>query len=231
MCGRLRIGRKFAYSSNFWRSATLMLEKPPPTGVVTGPFNPTRVRSIDSITSLGMYSPCFSKASAPTANDSHSNFTPVASRIRTVARVTSGPMPSPGIRVTLCAISKPSPRTPTLPIHFRVSILEIVRTLSRKSDYAHTVGVGSSATLSPQAVLSFARRIPLRNPLLLRVPEVLNVLVAESLRQSQSLFVRRIELCIDLVVNFGEANGHIIGRTAALRFLILRHDTGPEANE
>ena len=57
MCGKLRIGRKFAYSSNFLRSATLMLENPPPTGVVTGPFSPHRVRSIDSITSLGMYSP------------------------------------------------------------------------------------------------------------------------------------------------------------------------------
>ena len=43
----------------------------------------------------------FSKASAPTANVSHSNFTPVASRMRTVAFITSGPIPSPGIRVTL----------------------------------------------------------------------------------------------------------------------------------
>src|SRR5580693_5788922 len=101
MCGRLRMGRKFAYKSNFLRSATLMLAKPPPTGVVTGPFSATRVRSIDSSSSLGMYSPCFSKASAPTANVSHSNFTPVASRMRTVALVTSGPIPSPGIRVTL----------------------------------------------------------------------------------------------------------------------------------
>src|SRR6266481_6566751 len=100
MWGKLRIGRKFAYSSNFCLRATLMLEKPPPTGVVTGPFSPTCVRSMDSITSFGMYSPCFSKASAPTAKDSHSNFTPVASRMRTVALVTSGPMPSPGIRVT-----------------------------------------------------------------------------------------------------------------------------------
>ncbi len=33
-----------------------MLGKPSPTGVVTGPFSPTRVRSIDSISSLGMYS-------------------------------------------------------------------------------------------------------------------------------------------------------------------------------
>jgi hypothetical protein len=60
MCGKLRIGRKLAYSSNRFRSATLMLGKPPPTGVVTGPFNPTRVRSSDSIKSFGMYSPDFS---------------------------------------------------------------------------------------------------------------------------------------------------------------------------
>ena len=33
-----------------------MLEKPPPTGVVTGPFRPRWVRSIDSVSSLGMYS-------------------------------------------------------------------------------------------------------------------------------------------------------------------------------
>src|ERR1700733_12047919 len=104
MWGKFRIGRKFAYSSNFFRSATLMLAKPPPTGVVTGPFRATRVRSIDSVNSLGMYSPDFSYASAPTAKASHSNFTPVASRMRTVARVTSGPMPSPGMSVILWAI-------------------------------------------------------------------------------------------------------------------------------
>src|SRR6267143_3068104 len=98
------MGRKLAKSSKRFRSSTLMLEKPPPMGVVTGPFKPTRVRSIDSITSLGMYSLYFSKASAPTAKVSQSNFTPVASRMRTVALVTSGPMPSPGIRVTLWLI-------------------------------------------------------------------------------------------------------------------------------
>src|SRR5258706_10448058 len=78
-------------------------------GVVTGPFNPTRVRSIDSVSSLGMYSLYFSKASAPEAKLSHSNLTPVASRIRTAACVTSGPMPSPGMRVILCAIEQEVP--------------------------------------------------------------------------------------------------------------------------
>src|SRR5216683_740223 len=101
MCGRLRMGRKLAKSSKRLRSSTLMLAKPPPMGVVTGPFSPTRVRSMDSLSSLGMYSLYFSKASAPAAKLSHSNLTPVASSMRTVAWMTSGPMPSPGIRVTL----------------------------------------------------------------------------------------------------------------------------------
>src|SRR5690242_8376787 len=49
-----------------------------------------------------MYSPKISKASAPAAKRSHSNFTPVASRMRTTASVTSGPIPSPGISVIVC---------------------------------------------------------------------------------------------------------------------------------
>ena len=36
-----------------------MLAKPPPIGVVTGPFSATRVRSIDSVSSFGMYSLIF----------------------------------------------------------------------------------------------------------------------------------------------------------------------------
>src|ERR1700686_421319 len=73
-------------------------------GVVTGPFSPTGVRSMESLSSLGMYSLYFSKASAPAAKLSHSKLTPVASSMRTVAWMTSGPMPSPGIKVTLYAI-------------------------------------------------------------------------------------------------------------------------------
>src|SRR5208337_158683 len=105
ICGRLRMGRKLAKSSKRLRSSTLMLAKPPPMGVVTGPFSPTRVRSMDSLSSLGMYSWYFSKASAPAEKLSHSNLTPVASTMRTVAWITSGPIPSPGMRVTLCAIN------------------------------------------------------------------------------------------------------------------------------
>src|SRR5215831_19269637 len=99
------MGRKFAKSSNCLRNATLMLEKPPPIGVVTGPFKPRPVRSMDCVSSLGMYSPYLANASEPAANFSHSIFTPDASTMRTAAFVTSGPMPSPGISVTLCPIT------------------------------------------------------------------------------------------------------------------------------
>jgi len=37
ICGRFRMGRKFAYSSISGVSATLMLENPPPTGVSQAP--------------------------------------------------------------------------------------------------------------------------------------------------------------------------------------------------
>src|SRR6267142_542613 len=79
-----------------------MLGKPPPMGVVTGPFRPTPVRSMESISSFGMYSLYFSKASAPALVTSQSILTPAASRMRTVAPVTSRPIPSPGIKVILC---------------------------------------------------------------------------------------------------------------------------------
>ena len=59
------MGRKLANSSNRLRSSTLILENPPPIGVVTGPFRATFVRSMDSFSAFGMYSLYFSKASAP----------------------------------------------------------------------------------------------------------------------------------------------------------------------
>src|SRR5215472_209503 len=106
--GRLFTGRKFAYNSNFCRSATLIDENPSPTGVVTGPFSATRFCSIDSYSALGMYSPVFANASAPAANVCHSNSTsvaaPAASKTLTTAPETSGPIPSPGINVTLCVL-------------------------------------------------------------------------------------------------------------------------------
>src|SRR5258708_6807952 len=81
-----------------------MLGKPPPMGVVTGPFRPTPVRSMESISSLGMYSLYFSKASAPALVTSQSILTPAALSMRTVAPVSSRPIPSPGISVILCAM-------------------------------------------------------------------------------------------------------------------------------
>src|SRR6476660_9366636 len=99
------MGRKLANSSNCRRNATLMLENPPPMGVVTGPLRPSPVLSMECVSSLGMYSPYLAKASDPAAKLSHSIFTPDASTMRTAALVTSGPIPSPGIRVTLCAIN------------------------------------------------------------------------------------------------------------------------------
>ena len=46
--GRFLMGRKLAKRSNFLRSVTLMLLKPPPMGVVTGPLRATLLRSMDS---------------------------------------------------------------------------------------------------------------------------------------------------------------------------------------
>src|SRR3954451_13420715 len=92
--------------SNSLRSATLTERKPPPTGVVIGPFNATPVSLIASRTSGGSgLPPCFSITSAPASRTSHSSSAPVASRTRLVASVSSGPVPSPGMRTTLCAIA------------------------------------------------------------------------------------------------------------------------------
>src|SRR3954453_14063018 len=90
--------------SSSLRSATLTERKPPPTGVVIGPLSATPVSRIASRTSVGSgLPPCFSITSAPASRTSHSSSTPVASRTRRVASVSSGPVPSPGMRTTLCA--------------------------------------------------------------------------------------------------------------------------------
>src|SRR5688572_6214182 len=96
-----RHGRRLAKRSNSLRSATLTLRKPLPTGVVIGPLIATRVRATESRTYLGSGVPCFGMTSAPASTVSHSIFTPVASTIRRIASVSSGPVPSPGIRVTV----------------------------------------------------------------------------------------------------------------------------------
>src|ERR1700760_3583836 len=90
--------------SSSLRSATLTERKPPPIGVVIGPFSATPVSRTASRTSGGSgLPPCLSITSAPAWRTSQSNSTPVASSTRRVASVSSGPVPSPGIRVTRCA--------------------------------------------------------------------------------------------------------------------------------
>src|SRR6185437_7715857 len=79
-------------------SATLTERKPVPTGVVIGPLIATPVCAIDSITESGSgLPPCLAITSAPASRTSQSNSTPVASRTRRVASVSSGPVPSPGM--------------------------------------------------------------------------------------------------------------------------------------
>ena len=88
--------------------ATLTERKPPAIGVTIGPFNATLLRLIDSKVELGKSWPHFSSASCPAIAASHSISTPVASMHLLAARVTSGPIPSPGIKVILCAIVLPA---------------------------------------------------------------------------------------------------------------------------
>src|SRR6266540_2899088 len=98
-----RDGRTAANRSSSCRSATFTLRNPTPTGVVIGPLSATRVRRMESKIRSGSGVPSRARAAAPASSTAHSNPTPVASMTRRVASETSGPMPSPGIRVTRCA--------------------------------------------------------------------------------------------------------------------------------
>ena len=100
----MRAGRRLAYRPSAWRSVTLTLRKPSPTGVVIGPLSATRLRRIDSRTWSGSGVPYSAMTASPASTVSHSNSMPVASRTRRVASASSGPMPSPGIRVTRWAM-------------------------------------------------------------------------------------------------------------------------------
>ena len=95
-----RAGRRLAYRPSAWRSVTLTLRKPSPTGVVIGPLSATRLRRIDSSTCSGSGVPYSAMTASPASWTSHSKATPDASSTRRVASASSGPMPSPGIRVT-----------------------------------------------------------------------------------------------------------------------------------
>src|SRR5689334_18720206 len=102
-------GRTWAYMSSSLRSATLTERKPPPTGVVIGPFSAVPTSRTASRTSGGSgLPPCLSITSAPASRTSHSNSTPVPSSTRRVASVSSGPVPSPGMSVTRCAMPRAS---------------------------------------------------------------------------------------------------------------------------
>src|SRR5919109_5501392 len=88
-------------------------------GVVIGPLSATPFSRIDSRTCSGSgLPPCCSITSAPACCTSQSNSTPVASRTRRVASVSSGPVPSPGMRVTRWAM--PAATLPFRPCGFAV---------------------------------------------------------------------------------------------------------------
>src|SRR5439155_14091324 len=95
------------------RSATLTDRKPPPTGVVIGPFSAVPASRTASRTAGGSgFPPKRSITSVPASCTSQSNSTPVASRTRRVASVSSGPVPSPGMRTTRCATGPESTYAP-----------------------------------------------------------------------------------------------------------------------
>src|SRR5678815_1012876 len=102
-----REGRTAANRSSACRSSTFTLRNPDPTGVVIGPLIATRESRIRSRTRPGRGVPSRSRTSAPASSIAHSMGTPLASSTRRVASETSGPMPSPGIRVTRCATAEP----------------------------------------------------------------------------------------------------------------------------
>ena len=90
--------------------AMLTLRKPLTVGVETGPLRATPVRDDRRRRRCpGAASPRASRAGWPTCSTSQSNPTPVASSTRQVASMTSGPMPSPGIRVTRWRAQRVSP--------------------------------------------------------------------------------------------------------------------------
>ena len=96
-----RTGRTHANSSSDCRKRTLTLRQPPATGVCSGPLMAIRLRRIDSIASSGSGESPWSTAVLPATTGSHSIRPPVTkSTARTIALLTSGPMPSPGRSVT-----------------------------------------------------------------------------------------------------------------------------------
>ena len=85
-------------------SSMYVYMQPSPTNVVSGPFRANPLRRIDSKSSSDRGFPAFSKDRIPASYLSYSNRTPVASSTRTVESMLSGPIPSPGMTVMVCAI-------------------------------------------------------------------------------------------------------------------------------
>ena len=104
---KLFTGLKFTYKSKVCLSVTFTLLNPFPTGVVTGPFIAILFLFIASITCSGSGVPYSSMTPAPASTFSHSISTPVDSTTFTIAAATSGPIPSPGISVTLYIFCPP----------------------------------------------------------------------------------------------------------------------------
>src|SRR5688500_15325690 len=99
----LRTGRTAAYRLSFLRNCTLTDWNPLPTGVVTGPLSATLCAWMAASVRCGRtWSYPRSTADAPADSSTHSTFSPAAARTRFVADVTSGPMPSPGMRTMVC---------------------------------------------------------------------------------------------------------------------------------
>src|SRR4051794_41592841 len=123
--------------SSSLRSATLTERNPPPYGRGDRPFRATPVSRIASRTSDGSGLPPWrSITSAPASRTSHSSSTPVASRTRRVASVSSGPVPSPGMRTTLCA---------TAPTLFKVRGMSLQEAATQAEELARA---GSERELS-----------------------------------------------------------------------------------
>src|SRR3954451_11751165 len=95
----VRAGRRLVYSPKASRRRTLTERKPPPTGVVNGPFKASLVLLMLSRVAWGSGSPPFWMPAMPPSCSSQANGAPRVSRISTTACVISGPIPSPGIRV------------------------------------------------------------------------------------------------------------------------------------
>src|SRR5574337_1093647 len=81
-----------------------MLGGPSAIGVAMGPFSATRLRRTDSTAWACADSLPRRSTGVRADTSSHWMETPVALMIRCAACATSGPMPSPGIRVTMCGI-------------------------------------------------------------------------------------------------------------------------------